>query len=123
MFIGAMIMAPLAALHHEVARQPLGGQDQAAWRCWSICSPRAIWGFVMAIVGFYPLAWIVNGIMNILSAGVHFLVESHLLPLTSIIIEPAKVFFLNNAINQRRADPLGLSEAAGPTPQLHPVPA
>jgi PTS system mannitol-specific IIC component len=70
-----------------------------------------IWGFVMAIVGFYPIAWIVNGIMNILSTAVEWLVDTGLLPLTSIIIEPAKVFFLNNAINHGVLTPLGTQQA------------
>ncbi|GAA4373933.1 hypothetical protein GCM10023152_16300 [Agromyces bauzanensis] len=50
--------------------------------------------------------------MNVLSAAVNWLVETNLLPLTSIIIEPAKVLFLNNAINHGVLTPLGLSEAA-----------
>ena len=35
-----------------------------------------------------------------------------LLPLTSILIEPAKVLFLNNAINHGVLTPLGLQQAA-----------
>lgn len=73
-----------------------------------------IWGFVMAVIGFYPIAWLVNGLMNLLSAAVNWLVSNHLLPLTSILIEPAKVFFLNNAINHGVLTPLGLEQAAGP---------
>ena len=38
--------------------------------------------------------------------------DNNLLPLTSIVIEPAKVFFLNNAINHGVLTPLGLTEAA-----------
>ncbi|MGN6220048.1 MAG: PTS mannitol transporter subunit IIB, partial [Microbacterium sp.] len=71
-----------------------------------------IWGFVMAIVGFYPIAWVVNGIMQALGNAVHWLVETNLLPLTSILIEPAKVFFLNNAINHGVLTPLGIAESA-----------
>jgi PTS system mannitol-specific IIC component len=54
----------------------------------------------------------VNGIMNALSVAVNWLVETNLLPLTSILIEPAKVLFLNNAINHGVLTPLGLSQAA-----------
>ena len=41
-----------------------------------------------------------------------WLVDNNLLPLTSIIIEPAKVLFLNNAINHGVLTPLGIQEAA-----------
>ena len=71
-----------------------------------------IWGFAMAIVGFYPIAWVVDRIMEALGGAVNWLVETNLLPLTSIIIEPAKVFFLNNAINHGVLTPLGLQEAS-----------
>ena len=40
------------------------------------------------------------------------LVDNGLLPLTSIFIEPAKVLFLNNAINHGVLTPLGIQEAA-----------
>ena len=53
---------------------------------------------------------------------VDFLVSNSLLPLTSIFIEPAKVLFLNNAINHGVLTPLGTAEAAGER-QVDPVPA
>jgi PTS system mannitol-specific IIC component len=71
-----------------------------------------IWGFVMAVVGFYPIAWLVNGLMQVLSSAVNWLVEMNLLPLTSIVIEPAKVLFLNNAINHGVLTPLGIQQAS-----------
>ena len=40
------------------------------------------------------------------------LVDNDLLPLTSVVIEPAKVLFLNNAINHGVLTPLGTAEAA-----------
>ena len=46
-------------------------------------------------------------ILAILSASVNFLVNHSLLPLVSIFIEPAKVLFLNNAINHGVFTPLG----------------
>ncbi|HYJ57379.1 MAG TPA: PTS sugar transporter subunit IIA, partial [Mycobacterium sp.] len=43
--------------------------------------------------------------------AVDFLVDNNLLPLTSILIEPAKVLFLNNAINHGVLTPLGTTQA------------
>ena len=34
-----------------------------------------------------------------MARGVEIILNAHLIPLTSIFIEPAKVLFLNNAIN------------------------
>lgn len=58
-----------------------------------------ILAFIMTIAGFKLLAPIMQFIMHILSVAVEFLVHLHLLPIVSIIVEPAKILFLNNAIN------------------------
>jgi len=112
MFIGAMIMAPLAAYSMKWLDGLWASKIKPGLEMLVDMFSAGIWGFVLALVGFYPIAWLVNGIMNALSAGVNFLIDSQLLPLTSIIIEPAKVLFLNNAINHGVLTPLGTQEAA-----------
>jgi PTS system mannitol-specific IIC component len=112
MFIGAMIMAPLAAYSMRWLDSLWAGKIKAGFEMLVNMFSAGIWGFVMMIVGFYPIAWIVNGLMNILSEAVNWLVAANLLPLTSIVIEPAKVLFLNNAINHGVLTPLGLQQVA-----------
>nr|WP_300149617.1 PTS sugar transporter subunit IIA [Propionicimonas sp.] len=114
MFIGAMIMAPLAAYTMKWLDGLWEDKIRPGLEMLVNMFSAGIWGFVMALVGFYPIAWLVNGIMTVLSNGVAWLVQFNLLPLTSIIIEPAKVFFLNNAINHGVLTPLG-SQQAGET--------
>lgn len=111
MFIGAMIMAPLAAYTMKWLDSLWEGKIRAGFEMLVNMFSAGIWGFVMAVVGFYPIAWLVNGIMTVLSNAVQWLVDFNLLPLTSIIIEPAKVFFLNNAINHGVLTPLGVQQA------------
>src|SRR5690625_1207517 len=65
----------------------------------------------MLVAVFFGLAPLVNGLMTLLANGVAGLVNAGLLPLVSLLIEPAKVFFLNNAINHGVLTPLGISEA------------
>lgn len=60
-----------------------------------------------AMVGITPLVNVLNGLME---AGVGFFVEHGLLPLTSVFIEPAKVLFLNNAINHGILSPMGIKQ-------------
>lgn len=69
-------------------------------------------GMLLAIGGFYGISPAVTALSNTLGAGVKFLVDSSLLPLASILVEPAKVLFLNNAINFGVLAPLGVVEAA-----------
>ena len=70
-----------------------------------------IWGGILATFGFFVMSPIVTWVSDRLGEGVDFLVSNDLLPLTSIIIEPAKVLFLNNAINHGVLTPLGTQEA------------
>lgn len=111
MFIGAMIMGPLAAWTMKKLDALWDGKIRAGFEMLVNMFSSGIWGFAMAIVGFYPAAWAVNGLMDVLGKAVNWLVETNLLPLTSILIEPAKVLFLNNAINHGVLTPLGIAQA------------
>ena len=112
MFIGAMIMGPLAAYVMKRLDALWEGKVKAGFEMLVNMFSAGITAFVMSIVGFFALAPIVNGVMEALGNAVETLVDNDLLPLTSVIIEPAKVLFLNNAINHGVLTPLGLQEAA-----------
>jgi PTS system mannitol-specific IIC component len=65
----------------------------------------------MAVAGLLAIGPVVETLANAAGEGVDFLVTNGLLPLVSIIVEPAKVLFLNNAINHGVLGPLGVAEA------------
>ena len=112
MFIGAMIMAPLAAWLMKKLDRLWAEHIPAGFEMLVNMFSAGIFGFLMLVAGFFGLAPLVNGLMTLLSDGVGALVEAHLLPLVSLLIEPAKVFFLNNAVNHGVLTPLGISEAS-----------
>jgi len=112
MFIGAMIMGPLGAYVIKQLDKLWEGKIKAGFEMLVNMFSAGIAGFVLAIAGFYWVAPVINGFMDAMGTGVRFLIDTNLLPLTSIIIEPAKVFFLNNAINHGVLTPLGVTEAA-----------
>jgi PTS system mannitol-specific IIC component len=70
-----------------------------------------ILGAAMAVLGVWGIAPIVRSITNAAGDGVEWLVHHHLLPFASVLIEPAKVLFLNNAINHGVLGPLGVAES------------
>ena len=70
MFIGAMIMAPLAAYSMKWLDSLWEGKIKAGFEMLVNMFSAGIWGFVMAVVGFYPIAFLVNGLMQILSNAV-----------------------------------------------------
>ncbi|WP_345751244.1 PTS mannitol transporter subunit IICBA [Microbacterium rhizophilus] len=110
MFIGAMIMGPLAAWVMKQLDRLWEGKVKAGFEMLVSMFSAGIAGFFLGVAGFYLLAPVINWIMSVLGGAVGWLVENGLLPLTSILIEPAKVFFLNNAINHGVLTPLGLAQ-------------
>src|SRR5690625_2228313 len=113
MFIGAMIIAPLTAWLMQKLDRLWQDHIPAGFEMLVNMFSAGIFGFVMLVAGFFGLAPLVNGLMTLLANGVAGLVNAGLLPLVSLLIEPAKVFFLNNAINHGVLTPLGISEAGG----------
>ncbi|MCW2854140.1 MAG: mtlA [Nocardioides sp.] len=111
MFIGAMILGPLAAYVMKRLDALWDGKIRAGFEMLVNMFSAGITAFVMSVFGFFGVARLVNGVMDVASNIVETLVDNNLLPLTSILIEPAKVFFLNNAINHGVLTPLGIQEA------------
>ena len=68
-------------------------------------------GAIMAIASMFLLAPIMLLLMAGAGAAVEFLIDSSLLPLASLLIEPAKILFLNNAINHGILTPLGTQQS------------
>ena len=90
MLLGAMIMGPLVGW--LMKKVDLNLEHHKALKCYSTTSA-GILAFIMTILGFKLLAPIMQFIMHILSVAVEFLVHLHLLPIVSIIVEPAKILF------------------------------
>lgn len=112
MFIGAMILGPLAAWVMQQLDKLWDGKVKAGFEMLVNMFSAGIVAFLMALLGFYVIAPIVNWIMSVVGGAVGWLVETGLLPIASVLIEPAKVFFLNNAINHGVLTPLGTTEVA-----------
>jgi len=71
-----------------------------------------ILGALLAVFGCLAIEPLCVGIKDVLVICVDFLVKRSLLPLTSLFVEPAKILFLNNAINHGVFTPLGMDQVA-----------
>lgn len=111
MFLGAMVMGPLGGW--SMKRLDLLWEDKVRPGFEMLVNnfSAGIWGMVLAIVGYVVAGPFVEAFSSGAERVVDFLVENSLLPLTSIFVEPAKVLFLNNAINHGIFTPLGTAEA------------
>nr|WP_259140263.1 PTS mannitol transporter subunit IICBA [Tsukamurella ocularis] len=112
MFMGAMIMGPLGGWLMRRLDALWYGKIRPGFEMLVDNFSAGIVGMVLAIVGFFGIGPVVSSFTRIAGDAVNFLVNNDLLPLTSILIEPAKILFLNNAINHGVLTPLGTAEAA-----------
>ena len=110
MFIGAMIMGPLGGMIIRKSDKLIEGKVPVGFEMLVDNFSLGILGMLLAIIGYFGIAPVVSALVAIISTGVDFLVHAKLLPLASILIEPAKVLFLNNAINHGIFSPLGIAQ-------------
>jgi PTS system mannitol-specific IIC component len=111
MFIGAMIMGPLGGWTMKKLDAIWHGKIRPGFEMLVNNFSAGIWGALLAMLGFYGISPLVTAFSTAAGNFVQFLVNNGLLPLTSIFIEPAKVLFLNNAINHGVLTPLGVQQS------------
>ena len=111
MFIGAMIMGPLAGYVIKQFDRLIDGKVKAGFEMLVNNFSIGILGMLLAILGFYAIGTIVSELTEWISLCAAWIIEHSLLPLVSIFVEPAKVLFLNNAINHGIFSPIGLEQA------------
>ena len=111
MLMAAMIMGPFAGWVIKKFDQMMEGHMPAGFEMLINNFSVGILGMILAIIGYYFIGPVMTGILSVLSAGVALLINNSLLPLVAIFIEPAKVLFLNNAINHGIFTPIGVEQA------------
>lgn len=112
MFIGAMIAGPLGGLAIKWFDKAMEGHIPAGFEMLINNFSAGIIGGILALICMLAINPLCVAITSILSVGVQFLVGHGLLPLTAVFVEPAKVLFLNNAINHGIFTPMGIEESA-----------
>ena len=111
MFLGAFIMGPLGGFVIRSFDSLIEGRVRQGFEMLVNNFSAGILGGLLAIGGLLGVSPVVSALSNALRRGVEFIVNLGLLPLVSIFVEPAKVLFLNNAINHGVLSPLGLEQA------------
>lgn len=112
MFLGSMIAGPLGGWAIKKFDSVVDGKIKSGFEMLVNNFSAGIIGMLLAILAFLAIGPLVQGLSLILAAGVNMMVQNNLLPLTSIFVEPAKILFLNNAINHGIFSPLGIQQAS-----------
>ena len=110
--LAAFILGPLTAWLLKKWDNAIAGKVKGVFEMLVDNFAAGIIGGIMAIVGLYLIGPLTFWISQGLGALANLLVNTGLLPLVSIVVEPAKVLFLNNAINHGVFTPLGIDQAA-----------
>ncbi|ROS19106.1 PTS mannitol transporter subunit IICBA [Raoultella terrigena] len=111
MFLGAMIAGPLGGWAIKHFDSWVDGKIKSGFEMLVNNFSAGIIGMILAILAFLGIGPAVEVLSKILAAGVNFMVVHDMLPLASIFVEPAKILFLNNAINHGIFSPLGIQQS------------
>ena len=112
MFLGAMLMGPLAGWCVKKFDNLVKGKVGAGFEMLVDNFSLGIIAMLLAIAGYLLIGGVVEGLSNALGTGVNWMLRHKLNPLLSLIVDPAKVLFLNNAVNHGIMTPLGIQQAA-----------
>ncbi|WP_283135042.1 PTS mannitol transporter subunit IICB [Rhizohabitans arisaemae] len=111
MFLGAMIMGPLSALIIKYVDKFAQDRTRVGFEMLVDNFTAGIVGGAMAVLGILGIGPIVRVVTEAAGDAVSWMITNNLLPLASVLIEPAKVLFLNNAINHGVLGPLGVTQS------------
>ena len=107
MFLGAMLIGPLGGYVIKKFDESIQDKIPAGFEMLINNFSAGIIGMLLTLLAYIVIGPVVLGLNKLLAAGVGAIVNAGLLPLASIFIEPAKILFLNNAINHGILGPLG----------------
>lgn len=111
MFIGAMIMGPLGGWVIKKFDEAIDGKIPSGFEMLVNNFSAGIIGAILALLAYTGIGPVVLLLNEFLRAGVETIVNWGILPVVSLFIEPAKILFLNNAINHGVLGPIGIQQA------------
>lgn len=112
MFLGAMVVGPLAGWLIKKIDTAAKKHTPAGFEMLVNNFSSGILAGLLAVSGFLAIGPVVEFLSTKLGWLVARVIYAGALPVTSVLIEPAKVLFLNNAMNHGVLGPLGVEQAA-----------
>ncbi|MGM0216859.1 PTS mannitol transporter subunit IICB [Enterococcus sp. AZ109] len=112
MFLGAMVIGPSSALLMKKVDQLYENKVPAGFEMLVRNFSAGFLAAIVTILCYVGVGPLFDGLNNLLTSGVNFLMDYRLIPFVSVFMEPAKVLFLNNAVNFGVLTPIGLEQVA-----------
>lgn len=110
MFIGAMVVGPFGAWVIKKFDEKVQPSIRPGFEMLVNNFSAGLIGFALMLVTFKIVGPFVESMTGVIGNGVQAIVDMKLLPLANVIIEPAKILFLNNALNHGIFTPLGTEQ-------------
>ncbi|MBN2499843.1 MAG: PTS mannitol transporter subunit IICB [Anaerolineales bacterium] len=118
-FMGAMIMGPLGGWLIKLIDEALEERIPVGFEMLVNNFSAGILATIVALIGYVAMSPVLTAISNFAGGVVDGLVNARLLPLAAFIVEPAKVLFLNNALNHGVLAPLGVASVEETGKAIH----
>jgi len=112
MFLGAMIVGPLTAFLLKLWDDLVGERVSPGFKMLVDNFSAGIIAGAMAVLACSASGPPCKALTKLAGSGVQALINAHLLPLASIIIEPGKVLFLKQCHQPRHPRAVGVAQAA-----------
>lgn len=119
MFLGGMIMGPISAWLLKKLDEVLEPRTPIGFELLINNFSLGILGLILTLVAMLLVAPFVTGVSNAAGAIVQALINAGVLPLVDLIVEPAKILFLNNALNIGVLAPLGAAASSATGRAIH----
>ncbi len=111
MFLGGMLMGPLAGYLIKKWDELVEERIPVGFEMLINNFSAGILAIILILLGNVVIGPLVSAFSNVAGTVVDAMIRARLLPLAAIIIEPAKILFLNNALNHGVLSPLGVAAA------------
>lgn len=119
MFLGGMIMGPISAWLLKKVDEILEPRTPIGFELLINNFSLGILGLILTLLAMVLVAPFVTGVSNAAGAIVQALINAGVLPLVDLIVEPAKILFLNNALNIGVLAPLGAAASSATGRAIH----
>lgn len=110
MFLAAMILGPVSGWCIKKFDQAVDGKIPSGFEMIVNNFSLGIIGAILCCIAMLVFGPVMETVTSVLTGGVNWIVDHNALPLSAIFVEPAKVLFLNNALDHGIFGPIGYEQ-------------
>ena len=110
MFMAAMILGPISGLLIKKFDHAIDGRIPGGFEMIVNNFSLGIIGAILCCFAYLVFGPVMHAVTRVLTDGVNWIIAHNALPLSAVFVEPAKVLFLNNALDHGIFGPIGYEQ-------------